>query len=44
MQAASKLNILVVDDEPKNLVAVREILDAPDRNLVLARKAVRAEK
>ncbi|MGB5079764.1 MAG: response regulator [Burkholderiales bacterium] len=32
----SKANILVVDDEPRNLVAMRELLGGPDRNVVLA--------
>ena len=34
--AAQKINILLVDDNPANLLALEEILDAPDRNLVRA--------
>ncbi|HEX8494930.1 MAG TPA: response regulator [Pyrinomonadaceae bacterium] len=34
--AAHKINILLVDDNPANLLALEEILDAPERNLVRA--------
>lgn len=36
MDRAAKADILLVDDEPKNLYALRELLAAPDRNLLLA--------
>ncbi|MGH8595729.1 MAG: response regulator, partial [Gammaproteobacteria bacterium] len=32
----NKANILLVDDEPRNLLALHELLDAPDRNLMHA--------
>lgn len=31
-----KTDILLVDDEPRNLLALQQLLDTPDRNLVLA--------
>jgi signal transduction histidine kinase len=36
MDSAAKADILLVDDEPKNLYALRELLAAPDRHLLLA--------
>jgi len=36
MDPAVKADILLVDDEPKNLYALRELLAAPDCNLLLA--------
>lgn len=38
-QSASLINILLVDDQPRNLDALVTILEAPDRNLVRARDA-----
>jgi signal transduction histidine kinase/HPt (histidine-containing phosphotransfer) domain-containing protein len=34
MSGLSKANILVVDDEPNNLVAMEQLLSGPDRNVV----------
>src|SRR5258706_4429626 len=42
MHGAARTSILIVDDEPKNLVAAREIMDGPDRRLVLARSGAEA--
>jgi signal transduction histidine kinase len=36
MDASAKANILLVDDERRNLVALRELLAGPGRNLLLA--------
>jgi signal transduction histidine kinase/HPt (histidine-containing phosphotransfer) domain-containing protein len=36
MSGLSKANILVVDDEPNNLVAMERLLSGPDRNVVPA--------
>src|SRR5262247_3694798 len=34
MSIFSKANVLVVDDEPRNLLAMQELLQGPDRNVV----------
>jgi signal transduction histidine kinase len=39
MHAADKANILLVDDEPKNLFALRVLLEGSDRHLLLAHSA-----
>src|SRR6266540_3195812 len=36
MSRPSKANILVVDDEPHSLIAMRRLLSGPDRNVVPA--------
>jgi signal transduction histidine kinase/DNA-binding response OmpR family regulator len=36
VDAASRINILMVDDSPTNLLALESILRAPDRNLIRA--------
>ncbi len=36
MADTPKTDILLVDDEPRNLLALQQLLEAPDRNLVLA--------
>lgn len=36
MAHTNKASILLVDDEPRNLLALQQLLDAPDRNLILA--------
>lgn len=36
MTISDRTDILLVDDEPRNLLALQQLLDAPDRNLVLA--------
>jgi signal transduction histidine kinase len=42
MPTADKANILVVDDEPENLFALRVLLEGADRHLHLARDATNA--
>jgi len=39
---AVKVRILLVDDEPRNLYALRALLEAPDREVVLARSGEQA--
>src|SRR5215467_6384965 len=36
MSSRSKANVLVVDDEPRSLLAMQELLAGPDRNVVAA--------
>lgn len=36
VSTASKANILIVDDDARNLMALQELLQGPERNLVLA--------
>src|SRR6185436_10131788 len=36
MSSALKANVLVVDDEPRSLLAMQELLQGPDRNVVPA--------
>src|SRR5882724_10760650 len=36
MSTAPKANVLVVDDEPRSLLAMQEVLQGPDRNVVPA--------
>lgn len=38
----TRINILCVDDEPMNLVALRALLETPDRNLVVANNGAEA--
>ena len=42
MDGASKVNLLLVDDERRNLVALRELLAGEDRELLLARSGEEA--
>lgn len=44
MPAESKVNILVVDDQPKNLLALEAVLTAPGQNLIEARSGQEALK
>ncbi|MFN2455449.1 MAG: response regulator [Pyrinomonadaceae bacterium] len=41
-EESQKINILMVDDNPTNLLALEAILDAPDRNLVRASSGTEA--
>jgi len=42
MSNAPKANVLVVDDEPRSLLAMQEVLQGPDRNVVPARSGKEA--
>ena len=42
MDAPAKANLLLVDDERRNLVALRELLEGPGRNLMLAQSGEEA--
>ena len=36
MSSPSKANVLVVDDEPRSLLAMEDLLAGPDRNVLAA--------
>lgn len=44
MQAQNKVNILIVDDRPENLISLAAILDMPDYNLITAESGQEALK